>query len=120
MSESRRTGQPNSSSDSIKIIQNPKVGGQSNSIAVIQDSYGGGLVANDSIGAVQNNLKATQPKSEQKFRSQTQENAINRNRNNKFNNPNVQAANIDTTAKSSARERNAASVNVNVKQKAVR
>ena len=69
-------------------------------------------MANDSIGAVQNNLKSTQPKSEQKFRSQTHENVINRNRNSKFNNPGTHPQTHEATAKSSARDRTTASVNV--------
>lgn len=50
LSESRRAdAEKQASTGSIKIIQNPKQGGQSNSIAVIQDKYGV-LIANDSEG----------------------------------------------------------------------
>jgi len=88
------------------------VGGQSNSIAVIQDNYGD-LVANNSQGIVQSNLKQTQPKSEQKFRSQTHETNINRNhtRLTPTTNPGTQ----ETTVNSTAREQS-----VGLKQKAVR
>ncbi len=113
LSEARRGDQDKQSTGSIKIIQNPIKAGQSNSIAVIQDNYGG-LVSNDSQGIGPGaNLKTTQPKSEQKFRSQTHENSINRNKNKL--NPQTNAMSIEATQKSTARDRS-----VNVKQKAVR
>lgn len=102
LSESRRAdADKQASTGSIKIIQNPKQGGQSNSIAVIQDKYGV-LIANDSEG-VAINLKQSQPKSEQKFRSQTQENNINRGRGKLV--PNTNPMSNEVTNKSSARDK---------------
>ena len=55
LSETRMKDQDKQSTGSIRFIQNGA--GQSNSIAVIQDNYGGSsLIANDSEG-LQNNLK---------------------------------------------------------------
>mmetsp|Transcript_5182 Transcript_5182/g.6355 ORF Transcript_5182/g.6355 Transcript_5182/m.6355 type:complete len:146 (+) Transcript_5182:1133-1570(+) len=80
LSEARKSDQEKQSTGSIKMIM-PKNAGQSNSITVIQDSYGG-LVSNESHGsAAINQRPAPHPKSEQKFRSQTQEAMINRNKN---------------------------------------
>ena len=76
---------------------------------MIQDSYGG-LVSDDSQ-TEQTNLKTSQPKSEQKFRSQTQESNINRNRGRL--NQNQGSHSNEVSSKLSARA-------VNVKQKAVR
>ena len=50
LSEARRSDADKKSTGSIKIIANPKQGGQSNSIAVIQDSYGSRLVTDESAG----------------------------------------------------------------------
>jgi hypothetical protein len=58
-------------------------------------------------------MKQSQPKSEQKFRSQTQD--LNNNRNRTKLNPNTNPISLDMTVKSSARDRS-----VGVKQKAVR
>ena len=114
LSESRRLDKEQGSTGSIKMIQNPKHAGQSNSIAVIQDSYGG-LISHDSQGSVPvNNLKQSQPKSEQKFRSQTQEAMINRNKN-KLVPQSTDISIMEQAQKSAGRERS-----VNVKQKAVR
>lgn len=114
LSEARRADASKTSSDSIKIIKNPRQGGQSNSIAVIQENYGG-LISADSE-SMQNALKQTQPKSEQKFRSQTNE-AINRNAN-ILNKELNQTLATDPNSKPGTRGKNTA--NLSVKQKAVR
>ena len=97
----------------------PKNAGQSNSITVIQDSYGG-LVSNESQGSAAINAKAAvQPKSEQKFRSQTQDAMINRNKNKlqpKTGTSELVSENV-SVSKGSARDRT--QVN-SMKQKAVR
>ena len=78
------------STGTIIVSQDQQKGGNSNSIAVIQDHYGD-LVQDEED---QKHLRMnTQPKSEQKFRSQTNENI---NRNKKFDPNMVVASNTIT------------------------